>query len=410
MEPDGSGSFIVLPILLLLSAAFSASETAFFSLNTLRLERLANEGDKRAEKILKLLSKPADLIATILIGNEMVNICIASVSTIVFVKLLGAGLGATVAVPATVAILLVFGEVVPKTFAIRFNERYAFFILNFIATVKVLFTPLRHILVGFAELTLKPFGLELYGKPKTLTDEEFLILVSEGAREGTIAKEEKELIEKALNLGETDVKDIMTPRHRVFAIHEQTPAKDAVEFLKKGKRIFSRIPLHRGSIDEITGILYTRNLVLLKLKGGNLGVPVKELANPPWFVTEFLTVDRLLEEMQRSKRHLAVVVDEYGSTAGVVTLEDVINAIVSDRKTPVETQVLPGDIPIEDVKKVFGFKGKVVEEVDTLAGLVMAISGKVPKVGESVELEGYRLTVKAMEGNRITMVKVERKR
>ncbi|TCK03424.1 hemolysin family protein [Phorcysia thermohydrogeniphila] len=406
--------YFILPALVLLSGLFSASETAFFSLNTLRLERLAKEGNKKAAEALKLLQNPANLIATILIGNEMVNVAIAATSTMLFVKLLGEEEGATLAVPATVITLLIFGEVTPKTLAIKYSEKYAFFILNFIKAVGAVITPLRFLLVGVATILLKPFGVELFNKPKAITDEEFMILVSEGAKEGTIAQEEKELIDRTLDLGEMDVKEIMTPRHKIFALREELTVQEAIEKIKDKK--FSRIPVYKDSLDQITGILYTRKILPLKLEPRELKKPIKEFMDEPYFVTEFLTLDRLLEDMQRTKKHMAIVVDEYGNTAGLVTLDDILNEIVGE--SPEESKELSedrlrlaGDTPIDEVKELLHLReDEILSEVDTLAGLLMALTERIPKKGESVGYQGYTFTVEETEGNRITSVIVEKRK
>jgi len=412
--------YFILSILVLLSGLFSASETAFFSLNTLRLERLAKEGNKKAEEILLLLQNPANLIATILVGNEMVNVAIAATSAILFVKLLGEELGATLAVPITVITLLIFGEVTPKTLAIKYSEKYAFFILKFIKLISVLIAPFRIVLVGFASLILKPFGIELFNKPRALTDEEFLILVSEGAKEGTIVKEEKELIDRTLDLGEMDVKEIMVPKHKIFAIQKDIPLNEAIEEMKKTR--FSRIPVYDKSLDEIVGILYTRKILPLKLKLEDLEKPVGQFTDKPYFVTEFLTLDKLLEEMQRSKRHMAIVVDEYGNTAGIVTLDDILSEIVGEipdeKKTSEEIEKitenrykLSGNTPIEELKELLNLEDdEILEEVDTAAGLIMALMKKIPSKGESINYKGYRFIVDEMDGNRITSVIVEKEK
>ncbi|WP_163328372.1 hemolysin family protein [Desulfurobacterium thermolithotrophum] len=412
--------YIALPILVLLSGLFSASETAFFSLNTLRLERLAREGNRKAEEILKFLQNPANLIATILVGNEMVNIAIAATSATLFVKLLGKELGATLSVPVTVVILLIFGEVTPKTLAIKYSERYAFFILSFIKLVSILIAPFRLIFVKFASILLKPFGIELFNKPKALTDEEFMILVSEGAKEGTIATEEKELIDRTLDLGETDVKEIMVPKHKIFAIQKDTPVKEAIEKIKKTK--FSRIPIYDNSLDEIVGVLYTRKILPLRLNPEDLEKPVSHFIDKPYFVTEFLTLDRLLEEMQRSKKHMAIVIDEYGNTAGLVTLDDILTEIVGEipdekkiteeiKKVSENKYLISGDTPIEEIKELLNLEeDPILEEVDTVAGLIMALTKRIPIEGESITYKGYKFTVDEMEGNRITSVIVEKEK
>jgi len=413
------GYYFSLSLLIVLSGLFSASETAFFSLNTLRLERLAKEGNRKAKELLNLLSNPADLIATILVGNEMVNVAIAATSAVLFVKLLGEEIGAAVAVPVTVITLLIFGEVTPKTLAIKYSEKYAFFILPFIKLVYYLTYPVRLVLVGFASLLLKPFGVELFSTPKAITDEEFMLLVAQGAKEGTIAQEEKELIDRTLDLGESSVREIMVPKHKVFALKEDTPVEEALKLLSQVK--FSRIPVYKDSLDQVTGILYTRKILPLTLKEEDLKRPVKDFAVEPYFVTEFLTVDRLLEEMQRTKRHMAVVVDEYGNTAGIVTLDDILREIVGElpdekKGSQPEYQELSdrrfrfsGETPIEELKELLNLKDEpVLEEVDTLSGLVMALLKRIPKEGDSFTYQGYRFTVESMDGNRVGSVLVER--
>lgn len=409
--------FILLLFLIFLSGLFSASETAFFSLNYLRLERLAKEGNKRAEEIFQFLHRPAELIATILIGNEMVNVAIASTSAVLFVKLFGEK-GAALAVPVTVITLLIFGEVTPKTLAIKFSERYAFFIFPFIKFVSVVIAPLRRLLVGFASLVLKPFGVELFRKPRVLTDEDFMVLVSEGAKEGTIEKEEVELIDRTLDLGEMDVRDVMVPKHRIFALPEDMKVKDALKVLKEVK--FSRIPLYKDSLDQVTGILYTRRIIPLILKKEDLERPLKDFADKPFFVTEFLTLDELLDQMQKTRRHMAVVVDEYGNTAGIVTLDDVLREIVGElpdeketceefEKISEKTFRVSGETPVEELKELLCLSDdEVLREVDTVSGLIMALLRRIPEEGDTVEYQGYRFTVEKKEGNRIESVIVER--
>ncbi len=412
--------YFLLPLLILLSALFSASETAFFSLNVLRLERLAAEGNKRAQEILHFLQKPAELIATILIGNEMVNVAIASVSAVLFVKLFGEDRGAALSVPITVITLLIFGEVTPKTLAIKYNEKYAFLIFPFLKFVSKLIAPFRKLLVGFASFVLKPFGVELFSKPKVITDEEFMILVSEGAKEGTIEAEEFKLIDKTLDLGEMDVREIMVPKHRVFALPEDMKVGKALEVLKNVK--FSRIPIYRGSLDQITGILYTRRILPLTLKPEDFDRPIKDFADKPFFITEFLTLDELLDQMQKTRRHMAIVVDEYGNTAGIVTLDDILREIVGELpdekngKTCEEVEKLSekmyrfsGDTPVEELKEILELSDdKVLNEVDTVSGLIMALLKRIPNEGDSVDYQGYRFTVEKKKGNRIESVVVER--
>ncbi len=419
MEQDSSYYFLILPLLILLSATFSASETAFFSINRLKLEKLVLEGNRVAKLIFDYLQNPAELIATILIGNEAVNVAISSLFATLFIKLFGEE-RSFYSIPVALVVLLLFGEITPKTLAVRNSERYAFFIVRFIRLVGILIFPLRFLLVNIASLILKPFGVELFNKPKVLTDEDFMILVEEGEKEGFIASEEREIIDRTLDLGESDVKEIMVPKDEIFALQKDLKVKDAISVLSRKR--FSRIPVYGRDLDDIRGILYAKRIILLKLKREELEKPIGEFLDPPFFVTEFKRVDELLEEMQRSKRHMAIVVDEYGNTVGLVTLDDILSYLVGEipdefKKHEKEFEAVSegrfrvsANVSIDDFKELLGVRGKLEEEeeVDTVGGLIMRLLGRIPSEGDSVLWRGFRLTVERMEGNRIKKVLVER--
>ncbi|WP_457568599.1 hemolysin family protein [Desulfurobacterium sp.] len=422
MDPGG-GSIVLevltLVVLLLFSALFSASETAFFSLNRLRIERLAIAGDRTAKAVYDFLQNPAELIATILIGNEIVNIAISSTAALLFMDIFGRE-GSIYAVPSTVVILLIFGEVTPKTFAVKYSERYALFIVRFLKFVSFLLAPVRAMLISFVSFLLKPFGVELFSEQKVISDEEFMILVEEGAREGIIAKEEKDLIDRTLDLDESDVKEIMVPKHEVFALPADITVKEALARIKEKR--FSRIPVYGKDLDDIKGILYTRRIIPLQLKKEDFEKPVQEFIDRPFFVPEFKEIDDLLEEMQRKKKHLAIVVDEYGNTAGIVTLDDILSSLIGE--IPDERQSEEKDfekignkkyrvnpsVSIEDFKEFFGIDDVTEEEkdVDTVGGLVMKLLDRIPAAGDTVEWNGLKLKVEKMDGNRIKSVVVER--
>ena len=424
MDP-GSSSAILVEILILLfliglSALFSASETAFFSLNKLRMERLALSGDKIAKDIYNFLKDPAELIATILIGNEMVNIAISSTSALLFMDIFGEK-GAAYAVPFTVITLLIFGEVTPKTFAVKYNEKYAFFVVRFIKFISLVLNPIRMVLLGFVSLILKPFGIELFSEQSVVSDEEFMILVEEGAKEGVIAKEEKELIDRTLDLDDSDVKEIMVPKHEIFAFPADMKVKEAIEKIKEKR--FSRIPVYGESLDDIKGILFTRKIIPLQLREEDFEKPVSEFIDEPFFVPEFKEIDVLLEEMQRNKKHFAVVVDEYGNTVGIVTLDDILSSLIGE--IPDERNVADRDfekiganryrvepsVSIEDFKDFFGIDELTEEEkdVDTVGGLVMRILDRIPQEGDEIDWCGLKIKVERMEGNRIKSLIVEKR-
>ncbi len=421
---SGSSSAIFVELFVLisfvgLSALFSASETAFFSLNKLRMERLALAGDRIAKDIYGFLKDPAELIATILIGNEMVNIAISSTAALLFIDLFGEK-GAVYSVPFTVIVLLVFGEVTPKTFAVKYNEKYAFFIVKFIKVIAFFLKPIRAVLLGFVSLVLKPFGIELFSEQSVVSDEEFMILVEEGAKEGVIATEEKELINRTLDLDDSDVKEIMVPKHEIFSLSADMRVRDALEKIKEKR--FSRIPVYGDNLDDVKGILFTRKIIPLQLKQEDFDKYISEFLEEPFFIPEFKEIDILLEEMQRNKKHLAVVVDEYGNTVGIVTLDDILSSLIGE--IPDERQVVDRDfekigkdrfrvdpsVSIDDFKEFFGVDEETEEEkdVDTVGGLVMRILDKIPKEGDEIDWLGLKIKVEKMEGNRIKSLVVER--
>lgn len=312
--------------LVLLSALFSSSETAFFSLNLIRIERLAKEGSKKAREILNLLSKPADLIATILIGNEMVNIAIASTSAVFFVETFGEEIGSMMAVPITLLIVLIFGEITPKTLAIKNAEKYSFFILPFIKTFYAIVSPLRFVAVGLSERILGIFGVELFNKPRVLSEEEFLILVSQSEESGTICKEEGKLLKKTFELDRRKVKDVMIPAEKVFCLDEGMPLKEAVKKLKEAG--FSRAPVVDGE-KNVKGIVHVKTLIPHYVKRENLEVPVVEFASEPITAEPDLPLDRLLQTMQKEKKHMAVVCSN-GKLLGIITLDDILNVLLGE--------------------------------------------------------------------------------
>ncbi len=405
--------------LLTLSAFFSASETAFFSLNRLRVEKLSSFGNDAAKRVCKLLKKPVELIATILIGNEMVNIALSSVLTVILMKSFGKK-GAFLAVPTGVLIILTFGEITPKTLAVRFSQGYAFFASRIIEVFYLLTYPLRKILLTLAQLILKPFGVSLLATQRKISEQEFLALVEEGFKSGSITKEERDLIFKTLELGERDVKEIMIPKHEVFALNQELPLKEAAELVAQKK--FSRVPVYGKDLDDIKGILYARRLVPIVLSKER-PLKVKDLMDAPFFVHEFKKLDDLLEEMQRSKKHLAVVVDEYGNTAGIVTLDDILEELVGkipdDTKANVPDFEVIGDnlyrvnasMSVEEFKELFGIKEETAEEgeVDTVGGLVMSLLDRIPREGDKVVWKNLHITVEKMEGRRIKSLLVEKR-
>lgn len=394
---------IIIIAMLIMSAYFSATETAFSTLNRIRLKTLAEDGDRRAARALKLTNDYDRLLSTILIGNNIVNIVTASLSTLLFVKLIGEGSGAAVSTAVTTVVVLIFGEISPKSIAKESPERFAMFSAPFIGLLVTLFTPLNFLFCQWKKLLSRIFKSE---EDKGMTEEELISIIEEAEEEGDLDKEETDLIKSAIEFNDLEVSDIFTPRIDVTAIAMDTPAEEIRQvFAETG---YSRLPVYDGDIDNIIGLLYYKDFYnassaeQLELSG---------LLKSVLFVARNQKINDLLRELQEKQMHLAVVTDEFGSTAGIVTLEDVLEEIVGeiwDEHDKVE----------EDIKTVgeneYIVSGKaniakVMEELDvdeepealTVNGWAMTVLGRLPVEGDTFEADGLAAKVMRMNGRRI---------
>ena len=390
---------VLLIILFLLSAFFSSSETALLSVNRFKMEKLAKEGNKAAQLVLKLLDDPQKLITTILIGNNLVNIAAASISTAIAIKLFG-DVGVGIATLVVTILTIIFGEVLPKNLALKYPEKLALLFTRFLLILEFLFYPFTYMLTKLISL-LFPTDNE-----NKLTEEELKIILEHSEKEGAIDKEEKELIENVLELDKTTVDEIMTPRTKIVAVEMNTPLKEVLN--KMIESSYSKLPVYEENLDNIRGIVYLKDV----LRNLNKNKQLKDIMRTPYFVPETKIVADLFKEMKEKKRKMAIVIDEYGGVAGLVTLEDILEYIVGQldersneiRKIKDKVYIVDGNTKIIDLERAID--KEIDGDSNTVAGLIMHYLQKIPQQGDKIKIKDIVFEVLSVDNNKIKKVKV----
>jgi CBS domain containing-hemolysin-like protein len=402
---------------LLASAFFSASETALTSLGEPRLRSLIDSGGRRAS-LLRLWQKyPERILSTLLLGNTLVNVSLGSLTALMADE---AGYSHAIALltGVTTVLLLLFGEITPKTLAKRHASGFAVFIMPLVALVYWILFPLAWLFVQLPRAIARLSGAPpLAGAAATSRELEYFI--EQGAKEGTIDKVREQLLSSVLAFTEVLVKEIMIPRTQVVALEETATYEEALKLVTESE--LSRIPVYRNSLDEIVGVLHAKSLLADVMKGIKPGeFQLVKYVKKPFFVPEVMKVSKLLTEMQRRKTHLAVVVDEFGGTSGIVTLEDVVEEIVGeihdesdveDKKLKVLSDgviLADAQVGIRDLEEHLGVEFPV-GDYETLGGFLTATAGRVPPTGSLVVWGGLTFTVKAADDRRVQKVEIAKK-
>jgi len=412
--------FVILLILLVCSAFISGAEVAFFSLSQIDLDQASESKSKKQQLVVKLLEKPKKLLATILISNNFINILIVLVFAYIGKELFdginNVYLRFTIEVGLVTFLILLFGEVLPKVYANRNTIKFASFMAMPIQFLNTILTPLSSPLTSLTNVVENRFG-----QKKSNFSIEKLSQALELTSDDATTDDEQKLLEGIVNFGNTETVQIMKPRIDVFAISYNETFKNVVkEVIKNG---FSRNPVYGENIDDIKGVLYAKDLLPHLNKKD---FKWQKLIRDPFFVPENKKLDDLLKEFQEKKIHLAIVVDEYGGTSGIVTLEDIIEEIVGDisdefddeeltySKIDENNYVFDAKTSIKDFSKVIDFDEELFEEekgeAETLAGFILEISGKFPKKKETIKFKNLKFKVEEMDKRRLKQVKVTIKR
>jgi len=398
--------------LLVLSALFSSSETALTTVNRIRIRTLAGQGDKRAMTLLAVLQNPEKMLSVILIGNNVVNLYASSLATTVTLSLFGSKLVGVATGILTLAVL-VFGEVAPKTMASRNAEQIALRAAGPVKCLMWLFTPLVFVVNNLARLVMKLFGADRPGKRELMTAEELRTIVQVGHEEGVIENSERKMIDNVFDFGDRSARDIMIPRIDMTCIDMEAGYDELMEVVREEK--YTRIPVYKESADTIVGILNIKDLLF---RAQDKPFRIAELMRKPLFTYEQKKTSELMVEMRKNYTNLAIVLDEYGVTAGMVTMEDILEEIVGEirdeydrdeeksiRRIAPNTYLIEGNVKIDDVNEVLQLH-LASEDYESIGGYVLEQLEHFPKEGECVTKGGISFTVTRMEQTRIAEVKL----
>lgn len=393
MEPQELGIYIGgIFILLVLSAYFSATETAFTSLNRIKLKNMAGEGNGKAKRVLSLEEKYDTLLSTILVGNNIANIGTTAIATVLFVRLYGA-YGPTIATVVVTLIVLIFGEISPKSLAKEYPERFAMFSAPMIQILMGLFTPINWVFSKWKSLLKVVFKVNT---DRTITEEEIKTLVEEAATEGSIMSEQGELIQNAIDFNDLEAWDVLTPRVDIKAIEISDTKKDVAALFKNSG--FSRMPVYEDDLDNILGVLNQKDFHNF-ISGTRK--TIADYVKPVVFVAGSIKCADLLKKLQANKTQIAVVVDEYGGTEGLVTMEDIIEELVGEIYDEHDAIATEGIIALRDgsyriagstnVEKMFEYFGEEADlEATTVNGWLVLQIDKMPVPGDMFEYDAGR--------------------
>ncbi len=401
---------IIIAVMVVLSAYFSATETAFSSLNKTRLRAMAEGGNKKAEITLSLAENYDKLISTILIGNNIVNIAASSIATVMFVHLYG-DIGATISTAVITVVVLIFGEITPKSIAKDSPERFAMFSTPAIRALIWILTPINFIFSMWKKLVSKIFKTEDNAK---MSQEELLMLVEEVEQEGSLDTDEGELIRNAIEFSEREAVDILTHRVDLEGFALGTDKAEIAELFAETQ--FSRLLVYNESVDDIIGFIHLKDFLTPK---GVTEKKIEEIMAKPVFIQKFEKVNDILKILQQNKSHIAVVIDEYGGTLGIVTMEDILEELVGEIWDEHDEVVLDFDkidertykvdcsANFEDFCEVFDLEAEA--ESISVGGWVMEQLGKMPEDGDTFEYENLEITITETDSHRVTQIRVFQK-
>ena len=402
--------WVALVILVGFSAFFSASETAFSSLNQIRLKSRAEDGDSSAARVLAMAEQYDKLLSTILIGNNIVNIAAASIGTILFTQMLGAERGATVSTIVLTIIVLIFGEVTPKSLAKEMPEKVATAVSPFLVLLMALMTPLTWLFTQWKKL----LGHFVHsGEADTITEGELMTMVSEAENDGELTDRESELIRSAIEFDDVEVEEILTPRVDVVAVEDDIPLEELAQtFAESG---YSRLPVYHGTIDNIIGVVHEKDFYIARLKKAT---KIDDLVVPTLYTTGSTQISQLLRTLREQHHHLAVVVDAYGGTEGIITLEDILEELVGEiwdehdevtedfRKQSDGSWLVSGSASVDDLYEELDLPEEEDIDSNTVNGLVQEKTCHLPKVGDRFTLGEYDGVVTRTAKRRVTEVRL----
>ena len=392
---DSISNILILVLLITMSAYFSATETAYSSLNKIKLKSIANKGNKKAKLALELSEKYDSVISTILIGNNIVNIATASLATVLFTKLLGSS-GVTVSTIVMTILILIFGEISPKSIAKDIPESFAIVSAPLLNVFCIILKPVNHIFCLWKNLISKVLKIQ---KHSGITEDEILTIAEEAENEGGINPQQLEIIKSAIELNEQEVIEAFTPRVDMIAAKDSCSKEELLNlFIESG---FSRIPVYHDNIDNVIGIINEKDLINIVVNNKN--EEISSIIKPLNVIQPHMKLSHLLKVLQNNKSHMALIADEYGGTMGIITLEDILEELVGEiwdehdkvvndiEKIGEDEYIVRGNANIEKVLEEVDLEDEF--EVNSVNGWVIQQFGKIPKVGESFEYKNLKIVI-----------------
>ncbi|MFW5991855.1 MAG: hemolysin family protein [Halanaerobiaceae bacterium] len=403
---------IILLCLFILSAFFSGSETALMSVNRIKIRELAQEGDKKARTVDRLLNDQTRLLTTILVGNNLVNIAASAIATSLTIEIFGNS-GVGIATGLVTLIVLIFGEITPKSLGSKKAVKYSKFVAPFLYWLEKLIAPV----ISFFVFIIRVFvGEGNLVSSSFLSEEEIRRFVNVSEEEGVIKKTERRMINSIFEFDDTSVREIMVPRIDMVCVEENTNLRQLVELaVEKGH---SRIPMFQETIDKITGIIYVKDLLKLLIGDEDEDISIKQYTRTAYFIPESKKINELLAEMKKRKVHIAIVLDEYGGTAGLITIEDLLEEIVGDIQDEYDLEprqiefvneneiVVDARIDIDELNEILPEPIQDQEEYETISGFVLYMLGYLPAEGEKIEFDYFTIEINKIREHRLEKVKI----
>ena len=403
----------LLIVLLLGSGFFSASETSLMSLSKIRIRYMEEEGVKGAKLVSSLIEKSSDLLSSILVGNNVVNIAATSVSTSLFISIFGDG-GVAIATAVMTVLVLIFGEITPKTIAANSPEKIAVIVSKPISIIMKITKPIVWVFNLLTGIIFKIMGIENDGVKPFITEEELKAMVNVSHEEGVLEIEEREIINNVFQFGDMQAKEAMIQRLDMVAVNIEDSYDEIIELFKSEK--LSRLPVYQESIDDIVRILNIKDIIFLsdeEIQNFN----IKNYVREAFFTYEFKKITQLLEEMKKEKSQMAIVVDEYGGTAGLLTIEDLVEVIVGDIDDEYDEEeeeivkvsdneyLVEGSTKISDVNEQIGINFES-DEFDSIGGFIIGYLKRIPEENELIEVGNVKFSVESIDKNRINKIRI----
>ena len=400
---------VILIVLVILSAYFSATETAFTSLNRIRLKSKADAGNRRAALALRLVDQYDNLLSTILVGNNIVNLSASSLATVFFTEGLRLQNGAVISTAVITIVVLIFGEVSPKSLAKEYPESFAVFSAPIMRILMVILTPVNFLFSLLKKLLSMVFHKE---GDSGITEEELVTMVDQAEIEGGLDQHESKLIRSAIEFNDMEVDEILTPRVDIVAVEDTDSMDDIAQaFAESG---YSRLPVYHEDIDDIIGVIHEKDFHAARYRGQT---DLKAITGPMLYTTGNTKISELLRILQREKAHMVIVVDEYGGTEGLVTLEDIVEELVGEiwdehdevieefKKQEDGSYLISCSADLTDLFDLFSIKGEC--DANTISGWVMEQIGRIPEEGDHFTSDGLDVTVTKVDHRRVLEIRVE---